>query len=242
MACNQESTILSSLHSLLRLRCFVFQTAETLQIKGLAEKFSEFPGNLMTNSSPRKAPLISSSSLGSSRLLSVPSQHSVGSRQMSTESLPEYFNRYVWMYSKVLIQFCLCFVRGRNGLGNPAKWGKVKDIFPKKEMHLKLNDWIVFPGLILQDSIQLNQDSIPLNQHLESPQLRGQPLPHLWVQQDCNFERNSGVCLVEGAVVVRKYYYLLTKYYQDNHFTRNTGCFIQYWFSIFTWAQLLVYK
>ena len=209
MACNQESTILSSLHSLFRLRCFVFQTAETLQIKGLAEKFSEFPGNLMTNSSPRKAPLISSSSLGSSRLLSVPSQHSVGSRQMSTESLPEYFNRYVWMYSKVLIQFChICWLLSgeRYGLGHPAKWGKIERYFPKREMHLKLNDWIVFPGLILQDSIQLNQDSIPLNQHLESPQLKGQPLPHLWVQQDCNFERNSGVCLVEEVVVVRKYY------------------------------------
>merc|ERR1712062_147487 len=62
-----------------------------------AEKF-ESVGNLLTNStgstSSRK-PLISSSSLGSSRLLSVPSQHSVGSRQMSTESLPEYFNRFV---------------------------------------------------------------------------------------------------------------------------------------------------
>ena len=150
MACNQESTILSSLHSLFRLRCFVFQTAETLQIKGLAEKFSEFPGNLMTNSSPRKAPLISSSSLGSSRLLSVPSQHSVGSRQMSTESLPEYFNRYVWMYSKVLIQFChICWLLSgeRNGLGNPAKWGKVKDIFPKKKC---IWNWMI--ELFFQDS------------------------------------------------------------------------------------------
>ena len=73
----------------------IFQTAETLQIKGLAEKF-ESVGNLIANSSgSRKAPLISSSSLGSSRLLSVPSQHSVGSRQMSTESLPEYPYRYV---------------------------------------------------------------------------------------------------------------------------------------------------
>ena len=73
-----------------------FQTAETLQIKGLAEKF-ESVGNLLTNStgSSSRKPLISSSSLGSSRLLSVPSQHSVGSRQMSTESLPEYFNRFV---------------------------------------------------------------------------------------------------------------------------------------------------
>ena len=82
-----------------------FQTAETLQIKGLAEKF-ESVGNLLTNStgSSSRKPLISSSSLGSSRLLSVPSQHSVGSRQMSTESLPEYFNRFVilrWAKSKL---------------------------------------------------------------------------------------------------------------------------------------------
>lgn len=61
----------------------ILKTAETLQIKGLAEKFTE------SVSSARRT-LLASSSFASSRHLSVPS---VGSRQLSTESLPEYFQR-----------------------------------------------------------------------------------------------------------------------------------------------------
>jgi hypothetical protein len=92
------SAIMNFLYRLKRLKAFifyVFQTADTLQIKGLAEKFSEESmggllsgvGKLASSASKDKPPT-------KSRLLSVPSQHSVGSRQYSTESLPEYFNRY----------------------------------------------------------------------------------------------------------------------------------------------------
>ena len=61
------------------------QTADTLQIKGLGEKFSESVNQMMGGGG---------SSYSSQRLLSVPSQHSVNSRQLSTESLPEYLHRY----------------------------------------------------------------------------------------------------------------------------------------------------
>ena len=59
------------------------QTADTLQIKGLGEKFSESVNDIMNSGGSASFPR-------SPRLLSVPSQNS---RQMSTESLPEYLHR-----------------------------------------------------------------------------------------------------------------------------------------------------
>ena len=79
---------------------YMFQTADTLQIKGLGEKFSESVNQIMgsgNGSGAAAGSSMSSSSRGAAptpRLLSVPSQHSVNSRQYSTESLPEYFHRY----------------------------------------------------------------------------------------------------------------------------------------------------
>lgn len=67
----------------LRVFSVFFQTADTLQIKGLGEKFSESVNQMMGSGYSSSTP----------RLLSVPSQHSVNSRQLSTESLPEYLHR-----------------------------------------------------------------------------------------------------------------------------------------------------
>eukprot|EP00093_Oithona_nana_P006019 06019.XXX_38040_36817_1 [CDS] Oithona nana genome sequencing. len=66
----------------------VLKTAETLQIKGLAEKFTE----TMTNNSSNRR-MLATASFSSNRYLSVPSQYSSGSRQLSTESLPEDYLR-----------------------------------------------------------------------------------------------------------------------------------------------------
>ena len=83
----------------------VLKTADTLQIKGLGEKYSESVNSLIgggssSNERSHATRAESSSgdpdrgrSLASNRLLSVPSQHSFGSRQLSTESLPEYLHR-----------------------------------------------------------------------------------------------------------------------------------------------------
>ncbi len=69
----------------------LFQTADTLQIKGLGEKFSESVNQMMHGGSTHSS--FSSTGTAPPRLLSVPSQHSVNSRQYSTESLPEYLHR-----------------------------------------------------------------------------------------------------------------------------------------------------
>lgn len=71
-----------------------FQTADTLQIKGLGEKFSDTVNEMMSGGGASSSSGSGAAfSARSPRLLSVPSQHSVNSRQMSTESLPEYFHR-----------------------------------------------------------------------------------------------------------------------------------------------------
>ncbi|XP_040565301.1 uncharacterized protein [Lepeophtheirus salmonis] len=69
----------------------VLKTADTLQIKGLGEKFNEGVGHLMDHSSDRKRFSIKHDS----KLLSVPSTQSGSGdyRQLSTESLPEYLHR-----------------------------------------------------------------------------------------------------------------------------------------------------
>jgi len=79
----------------------VLKTADTLQIKGLGEKFNESVGQMMSghrsggggHAQMRSSASMPASGIASSRLLSVPSQHSVNSRQHSTESLPEYLHR-----------------------------------------------------------------------------------------------------------------------------------------------------
>eukprot|EP00094_Tigriopus_californicus_P001872 TCALIF_01805-PA protein Name:"Similar to lolal Longitudinals lacking protein-like (Drosophila melanogaster)" AED:0.31 eAED:0.31 QI:614/1/0.66/1/1/1/3/0/173 len=57
------------------------KTADTLKIQGIGEKFTDEANKIIGGSSRR--------------LLSVPSQHSVNSRQYSTESLPVYLDKYV---------------------------------------------------------------------------------------------------------------------------------------------------
>ena len=77
----------------------ILQTADTLQIKGLGEKYSEsvssFIGSTQGNTSNVAAGgrSVFESSSSSSKLLSVPSHQSGESRQLSTESLPEYLHR-----------------------------------------------------------------------------------------------------------------------------------------------------
>ena len=81
----------------------LLQTADTLQIKGLGEKYSEnvssFIGCTQRSSSTEATVATGSGcrsgfdSSTSSKLLSVPSHQSGESRQLSTESLPEFLHR-----------------------------------------------------------------------------------------------------------------------------------------------------
>ncbi len=78
--------------TLVRIFYVFLQTADTLQIKGLGEKFSESVDRVMA-SGGAGMPVRGGGSSAGPRLLSVPSQHSINSRQLSTESLPEYLHR-----------------------------------------------------------------------------------------------------------------------------------------------------
>ena len=91
--------IVADFYSVIFKMCHIkFQTADTLQIKGLGEKYSESVSSLISSAQSNTANTATGSrsnfeSSTSSRLLSVPSQHSGESRQLSTESLPEFLHR-----------------------------------------------------------------------------------------------------------------------------------------------------
>ena len=77
---------------------FIYQTADTLQIKGLGEKYSESVSSFIGSNQGKPNSLAAGrraefESSTSSKLLSVPSHQSGESRQLSTESLPEYLHR-----------------------------------------------------------------------------------------------------------------------------------------------------
>ena len=160
-----------------------FQTAETLQIKGLAEKFTE---TMRNNSSNRR--LLASASFSSSRYLSVPSQYSSGSRQLSTESLPEdYLRRYlIFLIIDVIATFRLS-----TRLTFSQSWKKIDMI---------AITLLVEP--ILLGKPQWSPDSIRSNlaylaQRLMQPKELCHPLS---VRHECNFAKSSDECLAVAAV------------------------------------------